>query len=161
MGKRTKARRRGGAPVAPVVDLATAQAELDNAQATLTAAQGAAQGAAPDSDEDTALKLAMEKFKEAQQKLLKAKEQAKAKEEANAKEQANAQVEQETTQTGTSIKGGERWGWPLDGELVGGYHHGKRHNGHKSKQGKRGGGLSYSLLGGRRRKSGRKSVRKH
>ena len=78
-----------------------------------------------------------------------------------------------TLQTGTTtmggFRGGENIGWSLGGdlpsELVGGYHHGKRHNGHKSKKGKRGGGLSYSLLGGRRRKtgrkSGRKSVRKH
>ena len=66
-------------------------------------------------------------------------------------------------------RGGENIGWSLGGELpaemVGGYHRGKRH----SKKAKRGGGLSYSLLGGRRRsgrktgrrRTGRKSVRKH
>lgn len=89
------------------------------------------------------------------------------------------QTEGATADTETTMGGGERWGWPIAGDLAvepaykGGYHHGKRHNGHKSKKGKRGGGLSYSLLGGRRRKTGhktghktgrktgRKSVRKH
>jgi hypothetical protein len=61
------------------------------------------------------------------------------------------------------FRGGENIGWSLGGELpaemVGGSHHVNTNQSNKKSK-KRGGQLSYSLLGGRRR-TGRKTGKKH
>lgn len=188
MGKRTKARRRGGSaqqveePAAPVAQAdPTANPEKATALAAVRSSSAASKGTLTGlTPEDISVliknlnqaKVAGATDEEIHEAIRSGSAEAVAPtnsagpaastEPATTSTNSGAAALNGTQQSG-GWRGGERWGWSLDGdlpgELVGGYHRGKKHNGNKSKKTKRGGKLSYSLLGGR--KSVRKSGKKH